>query len=407
MTTRHTVTSLLLVASLALAGPALAQSDPCPPLSKPGKVARPGDVSPLGRLAQGGKAADLANLARLADLADLADLSELNGLRDLPQMLGLGQVRDLARLRAHAYGQAGQSVRRTRRGGPEQTERFTKTFRVGRTGSLYLSSISGDITIKPGPGDDILVDAIKRTPQGADAQRQLSVVTIDAVQQASRVEVRTRYPERSGTNRTSVDYHVTVPAGTSLDIHSVSGDVQVTGIKGSLRTDCISGDVHIEDADQIEQVKVVSGDVTVVGGAGTDVRVESISGELTLRNVKARSLDVSTVSGGVTLTDVTGDRACVKTMSGDVEYVGPFTHGGHYEFTAHSGDVRLTPTSNTGFEVDATSFSGNVRSDIPITLKPGEVQPRRGRREMKGTFGDGSALVTVHTFNGDVTITKK
>jgi DUF4097 and DUF4098 domain-containing protein YvlB len=200
---------------------------------------------------------------------------------------------------------------------------------------------------------------------------------------------------------------VTVPAGTALDLHSVSGDIQVTGVKGNLRTDCISGDVHIEGADRIEQVKNVSGDVTVDGSAGTDVRISSISGEVTLRNFKARSIDLSTVSGGLKLTDVTADRAGVKTMSGDVEYVGPFARSGHYEFTAHSGDVRLSPTSTTGFEIDAQTFSGDIRSDMAITLKPGEVQPGHGRHVMQGTFGDGSALITVHTFNGDVTIAKR
>ena len=86
------------------------------------------------------------------------------------------------------------------------------TNSVGRSASLYLSNLSGDITIKVGSGDDLVVDALKRTPQGADAQNQLTAVTIDAVQQASRVEVRTRYPERGGNIRTSVDFTVTVPS---------------------------------------------------------------------------------------------------------------------------------------------------------------------------------------------------
>ncbi len=399
MTTRHTFTSLLLFASLAVAAPALAQPDPCRQLATPGDLARLGER--VRELAQ------VANLAALDALAQLPDMPTLMDLPDLSQLHELGQLRGVPRGRALSRLHALQRRAESRRSGPQQTEQFRKTFRVGRGGSLYLANISGDVTVKAGTGDSIAIDATKRVPQGADAQQQLNAVTIEATQQGSRVEVRTRYPERGGNIKTSVDYVVTVPPDSALDLHSVSGDIQVTAVTGGVHIEDISGDIRVEGANQIEQLKTVSGDITVVGGAGTDVRVSNITGDLTLRNVKVRSLDISTVSGEAKLTEVVADRAAVKTMSGGVNYEGPFAHGGRYEFTAHSGDVRLVPTSNTGFEIDARTFSGDVRSDVPLTLRSGELPQRHARRELKGTYGDGSALVTVHTFNGDVIVVKK
>ena len=147
--------------------------------------------------------------------------------------------------------------------------------------------------------------------------------------------------------------------------------------------------------------------VTVTRGGGSDVRVSTFQGSLTLRNLKVRSLDASTVSGDVILTDTAADRAVVKTLSGDVDYVGPFAAGGRYEITAHSGDVRLTPTSNTGFEINAVTFSGEIRTTMPITMKEGQLQARHVRHEIRGTYGDGSALVTVKTFSGGVSVGKR
>lgn len=399
MTTKHLTTVLLLVASLALAGPALAQSDPCKELSK---------------LAELSRIADLAQLGQLSQLADLPQLEVLSELADLPQLGQALQSRDLACLRALSrLGALGQVRQPSRRSGPQQTERFTKTFRVGRAGSLDLSNVSGDITVTAGPGEDIVIDATKRTRQGADAQRELQSVTIEAVERAGRVEVHTRYPERASNIHTSVDYVVTVPAGASVNVHSLAGDIHVTGVKGALRADAISGDVGIENADQIEQLKSFSGDVTVSGGAGTDVRVSVINGDLTLRNVKARSLDVTAVSGDVKVIDAAADRAGVKTFSGGIEYTGPFAHNGRYDFRTHTGDVRLMVTSDTGFEITADTFDGSIQSAVPLTLKGGELPAPRGRRavlvrrEMKGTYGDGSALVTVSTFSGDVTLAKR
>ncbi|MGE5361045.1 MAG: DUF4097 family beta strand repeat-containing protein, partial [Bacteroidales bacterium] len=92
--------------------------------------------------------------------------------------------------------------------------------------------------------------------------------------------------------------------------------------------------------------------------------------------------------------------------SGDIGYSGPFARSGRYEFKAHSGGVRIAPSTATGFEVNAETFSGGITCDLPLTAKTGELSNRHPRRELKGTVGDGSALVTVSTFSGDVTIGK-
>ncbi len=420
MTTKSLTITLLLVGLLAPAGPALAQSDPCKELSKLPDLGRLGDLSKLGDLARLRDLPQLRDLSKLdsfripdvsglARLSELAVLSELDGLsadldaalRDVPNMRDFSLR---ARMPSHALRQNRREATRAR--GPEQTEKFTKTFRVGQKGSLDLTNVSGDIVVNAGAGDDLVIDATKRTPQGADAQRQLQAVTIEAVERAGRVEVRTRYPQDAHDIRTSVDYNITVPAGAAVNLHAVSGDVRVTNVKGELRIDCVSGDVQVDNADQVAAVKAVSGDVTINGGAGSDARVGTINGQLNVRNFKARSVDASTVSGDVTLTDVSSDRAVVKTISGDVAYAGAFARNGRYEFTAHSGDVRLTPTSDTGFEIDANTFSGEIRTSMPITLKEGQVQAR-ARHEIRGTYGDGSALVTVKTFSGGVTVGKR
>ena len=56
-------------------------------------------------------------------------------------------------------------------------------------------------------------------------------------------------------------------------------------------------------------------------------------------------------------------------MSGNIEFDAPLAKGGRYEFTSHSGNVRIVLSGNTGFELDADTFSGSVRSDVPVTLR--------------------------------------
>jgi hypothetical protein len=100
-------------------------------------------------------------------------------------------------------------------------------------------------------------------------------------------------------------------------------------------------------------------------------------------------------------------------MSGDIEYDARLTKGGRYEFHAHSGNVRVMLTQPSGFELDASSFSGTIRTDFPVTLRSttgaGSDRNRRGNRNtvIRGTFGDASAILTVRSFSGNVVITRK
>jgi DUF4097 and DUF4098 domain-containing protein YvlB len=353
-------------------------------------------------------------------------------------------------------------VRKESSQGPQQTEKITKSFKVGKTGSLDLNNFSGDVTVTGDAGEEIIIEAIKRVraKTAEEAKAGLDAIQVNIAERGGRVEVRTDYARRD--IRGAVDYTITVPSGAAVLVRTMSGDVNVTGVKGELRADSISGDVTVTGAGQSVRAKTMSGDVAVndVTSDG-DVAFSSMSGNVTARNIKAKLIEVNSTSGDLNLLDVTCGRATGSTMSGDVEFKGPLAKGGRYELRSHSGNVRLMPTSTTGFEVDASTFSGTFRSDFPVTLRsvgpstmtpptppappppppsptpprttgeqtppppppppappdrPGRTtgertgrQPRPGMpsRSVQGTFGDGSAVLNLISFSGDITIVKK
>jgi DUF4097 and DUF4098 domain-containing protein YvlB len=299
--------------------------------------------------------------------------------------------------------------------GPEVTERFSRTSKVGPTGALDLSNIAGDITVSGGTGGEIRIEAVKRarSRSGDDAQQVLDEMRIEVIESGTRVEVRTQYPRNRRSYSGSVDYTITMPTGGSATLRSVSGDVRVTNVKGELRAESVSGDMVTSGATRLSLVKTVSGDVEVTDAASDgEVTASTVSGNLTARGLKARAVDLSSVSGDVLLTNITTDRAILKTVSGGIEYSGPLTRNGRYEMTAHSGTIRLAVSETTGFDLEATTFNGDVRSDFPLTLRAGpESGTGRGRRAMnraiRGSFGDASAIVVLKSFSGDIVITKR
>lgn len=302
------------------------------------------------------------------------------------------------------------------RQGPEVTERFSRTVRLGRNGAFEIANVAGNITVTGGGGDEVRIEAVKRVRHRDDseAKAQLESLRIEIVELSNRVEVRTVYPRQMRSISAVVDYTINLPSGATTSIRTVSGDVRVTNVRGELRAESVSGNVVTSGATRLSLVKSVSGDVEVNdGSAESEVTVNTVSGNLSARGLKARSIDLGSVSGDVLLTNVECERADVKSVSGNIEYSGSLARNGRYQMKSHSGLLRLAIGGNTGFELEATTFSGNVRSDIPLTLRTGE-NPARGdgrrfrmSRAIRGSFGDASAIVTLQSFSGDITVTKR
>ena len=288
------------------------------------------------------------------------------------------------------------------------TEKISKSFKVGPSGTLDVANMSGDVVVTAGGTDTIVIDAVKKfRGPAAEAKDQFARVTIEMTERAGRVEAKTTYAARN--TKVSVDYTVTAPAGTSVFAHSMSGDVKVTDIKGEVRIDTVSGDVTATGTPAATLLRTMSGDATASGiDHQNELRISTISGTVILRSARARAVDADSTSGDVALTDVICDRALVKAFSGDITYSGSLAKAGRYEFKSQSGDVRITLVGAPGFDLDASTFAGSVRSDFPVTLPAGQPVGGQGaRKSLRGVVGSGGATLSIKAFSGDITIVKK
>jgi DUF4097 and DUF4098 domain-containing protein YvlB len=306
------------------------------------------------------------------------------------------------------------------RQGPEQVEKVTSVQKVGEAGALDLSHLSGDIRVTGGGGSEIKIEATKRVRHRdpEEAKRLLQALRIDVNNFNGRVEVRTIYPRRGqfGNNiSASVDYVITVPAGTAVALKSISGSISVTNVKGEVRAETVSGDVNISATPNVAVAKTISGDVTARDiGTETSLVLSTVSGTVLGTGLRVRALEASSVSGDVRLIGSEVERLEARSVSGNIEFDAPLTKGGRYEFTSHSGNVRIVLSGNTGFELDADTFGGSVRSDLPVTLRAigrNSMAPtdRRGgsSRAIRGSYGDASAFLSVRSHSGSVVISKK
>ena len=295
--------------------------------------------------------------------------------------------------------------------GPEQSDRFSRKIRIGRDGRFSISNVSGDITITGGGGDEVSIEAVKH---GRGRRPELDRVHIEVAERPGRVEVRTEYDRGDDRNDSvSVDYTIALPASAAVDAKSVSGTVKISSVQGVVRAESVSGDIVTSATPKIELAKSVSGDVSLGGVTSDgDLSASSVSGNVAAKGLKARGLDLGTVSGNITISDASCDRLDSKSVSGNIEYSGAIARAGRYNINTHSGTIRLALSGSSGFELIANTFSGSIRSDLPITIGGSQTgRPERQGfgpgRSIRGTFGDGSASLSLHTFSGDVVIEKR
>src|SRR3954452_5233871 len=317
------------------------------------------------------------------------------------------------RIRAVVNDRVGTWTAHYQQGREEQSDRQTRTVKIGSEGELSLSNISGDIVVTRGNGGDATIEIVKsaRARTADEAREMLGLVNVTVTERAGRAEVKTVYPpgdEMRRDNRrnihVSVAYTVAAPPGTRLTINSISGSIRVSDIKGDVSANSISGTVRIANGGRIAAAKSISGDVEIID-TQTDgpIEVQSVSGGVTLRKVTARRIDIGSVSGSVAIQDIQCDRVEAHSVSGGVEFGGTLAKGGRYELNSHSGDVRVVLAGSTGFELEANSFSGNIHSDLPLKLQ-GDVSRRRS---VQAVYGDGSAVLNLTTFSGSVVISRK
>ena len=135
----------------------------------------------------------------------------------------------------------------------------------------------------------------------------------------------------------------------------------------------------------------------------------TVSGRIDIERVRAPRLEVKSFSGAVALQRVESRRVEVEPVSGSVSFGGALAPAGRYEVQSHSGSILFVVPDGSGFELDAESFSGDLRSDIPILVGRGYPTGQttvfeRGNSAIRGVAAAGGARLTQSTVSGDMAI---
>lgn len=268
--------------------------------------------------------------------------------------------------------------------GTLRAQRLDTTLSVRGQPKLSVSNLSGNIVIRVWSRAQVRVQA------------EYDRSEVEVTESAGRVSVRTITRRNSG----EVNYAISVPRATDIEVNAVSSDVLIDNVCGSLNLNTISGDVRVDCVEGDAQIQSVSGDVAVANVRARHIDVGSTSGDVVVRAVHG-GVAAHSVSGDVTLSQIDGDEVTAETVSGGIDYDGRIADNGRYSFEAHSGDVSLRVTGAFNATVSVSTFSGDFSSDYPITIAPGHQNQGRDWEFRQGT---GSARVRLQSFSGTINL---
>jgi DUF4097 and DUF4098 domain-containing protein YvlB len=196
-----------------------------------------------------------------------------------------------------------------------------------------------------------------------------------------------------------VDRTAQIRAGGQLKLKNFSGHVTITGTN---RADMAIHAVRRASRDRLDHIKLNIQET----GAGVTIEANQrdsgwtehddnvVETDFDIEVPNDISLDVEVFSSNVVVKDVRGKQR-VKTFSGEVELAGGENN---IDAETFSGDITLTIAQGASASVDFNSFSGEMRTDVPMTYHSSD------RRHMRASIGAGGNSYSLKTFSGDVKI---
>ncbi len=215
--------------------------------------------------------------------------------------------------------------------------------------------------------------------------------------------IKVKVPRRNNGGISS-DLVISVPEGSSLQVNTVSADIDVTGVMGEQELQSVSGDVVTEAHEADIELGSVSGDVAVQGDNKTiRSRLNTVSGDIDTDNL-AGDLGAETVSGDLTAINGSFSRVNLNSVNGEIIFRAELRDDGRMDVETVNGSVDIEYAADVSARFDIETFNGSIRNCFgPESVRTSSYAPGR---ELKFTEGEGSGRVSINTLNGSIRICK-
>jgi hypothetical protein len=178
---------------------------------------------------------------------------------------------------------------------------------------------------------------------------------------------------------------VDTPTALDLDARTSDGALKVSGVQGTLELHTSDGAVDIEDVGGAVRLTASDGSIKIHNVTGT-LESRSSDGRATVDG-KFTALQVHTSDGSLDLTVADGSQ--LNTAS---------------RVESSDGSVTVRLPRSMAVDLDVHTSDGEIKCGLPLTME-GYNSAHSSGHNLRGHLNGGGVPLTVHTSEGNVTIT--
>lgn len=164
-----------------------------------------------------------------------------------------------------------------------------------------------------------------------------------------------------------IDLEISVPFGASLELSTVTANVEIRGVSGEIEVETVTGNIDYE-------------------GEAAMLDLEAVTGNLDIRTTTLREGDFATVQGSI-------------------EFAGGLAPGADAAFESVMGGITLRLPADTSADFDVETMMGDIDNELgPEAVATDRWVPSK---ELHFSIGGGSADVSIETLQGRIRILRQ
>lgn len=149
-----------------------------------------------------------------------------------------------------------------------------------------------------------------------------------------------------------------VPTDVDLFVSTISGDINIENISGSLKVKSVSGDIEVKNIDGEIDLYSISGDIDVEEIKG-NFKLNTKSGDINAKKIN-KSGFIKSYSGDIEIKEGDLEKGYFSTFSGDISLLN-ISLKESIEIKTISGDINLiTPTKDIDIIIDTKTGEGEI-----------------------------------------------
>ena len=264
---------------------------------------------------------------------------------------------------------------------------FEQTYALDSGGTASVKNVDGYVRVTTWDKNEVGFKGVLRVRAASREEAKRLARDINVIvshdEKSFSIEVKktgaARWVHWGIGHQWALDIDLNVPRQCNLDLSTVDGSVEVSGVEGTVDVSTVDGSIDVVDVRGDIDCNTVDGSCEVSNVEGK-VAAGSTDGSVTVEG-KLHGLRARTVDGSVRVTALEG--------STDAE---------GWRLSTVDGSVTVRLPRSLSFDLEASSVDGHISISGPAQFVS------RSHRKVVATLGKGGSPLEISTTEGSVTV---